>query len=157
MRSAISVHCGVTCLYSVECHTCTLRCAIPVQYGVPNLYIMVCHTCTLWSDMPIQCGVPYLYSTDSPTLDCLQHCVSLGTAFSLTQSSSCQVAHKASTRERYCCRFAARFMMMSHVTLHSFISFSTVHLHASFGRPTGCCVCFAEQLFIGHSVGPKYP
>ena len=48
---------------------------------------------------------------------------------SLTQSSSCQVA----TRERHCCRPAVCSVMVPHVRPHSFISFSTVHLHASFG------------------------
>ena len=48
---------------------------------------------------------------------------------SLTQSSSWQVA----TRERHCCRSAACSVMVLHVRPHSFISFSTVHLHVSFG------------------------
>ena len=45
------------------------------------------------------------------------------------------MAHKASTRERHCCRSAAHLVMVFHVRPHSFISFSTVRLHVSFGRP----------------------
>ena len=45
------------------------------------------------------------------------------------------MAHKASTRERHCCRSAALLVMVFHVRPHSFISFSTVRLHVSFGRP----------------------
>ena len=47
----------------------------------------------------------------------------------------CQVAHKASTRGRHCCRSAAGLVMVSHARPHSFISFSTVRLRVSFGRP----------------------
>ena len=45
-----------------------------------------------------------------------------------------QVAQKAS-RERHCCRTAARLVMVFHVRPHSFISFSTFRFHLSFGRP----------------------
>ena len=45
------------------------------------------------------------------------------------------MAHKASTRERHCCRSAAHLVMVFHVRPHSFISFSTVRLHVSFGQP----------------------
>ena len=53
---------------------------------------------------------------------------------SLPQSSSCPVAHQASTRERHCCRSAARLMVVPHVRPHSFISFTTVRLHVSLGQ-----------------------
>ena len=43
------------------------------------------------------------------------------------------MAHKASTRECHCCRSTAHLVF--HVRLHSFISFSTVRLHVSFGQP----------------------
>ena len=45
------------------------------------------------------------------------------------------MAHKASTRERHCCLSAAHLVIVFHVRPHSFISFSTVRLHVSFGRP----------------------
>ena len=45
------------------------------------------------------------------------------------------MAHKTSTRERHCCRSAAHLVIVFHVRPHSFISFSTVRLHVSFGRP----------------------
>ena len=46
-----------------------------------------------------------------------------------------QVAHKASTRERHCCRFAACLVMVSQVSVHDFISFSMVLRQVSLGRP----------------------
>ena len=45
------------------------------------------------------------------------------------------MAHKASTRERHCCRSTARLVMVSHIRPHSFISFSTVHPYVSFEGP----------------------
>ena len=45
------------------------------------------------------------------------------------------MAHKASTREHHYCRSATHLVMVFHVRPHSFISFSTVRLHVSFGRP----------------------
>ena len=57
------------------------------------------------------------------------------TTSSSVLSSSCPVAHKASTRERHCCRSAVRLLMVSHVRPLSLISFSTVHLYVSFERP----------------------
>ena len=44
------------------------------------------------------------------------------------------MAHKASTRERHCWRSAAHLVMVFHVRPHSFISFSSIHLHVSIGR-----------------------
>ena len=44
-------------------------------------------------------------------------------ALTHTQSSSCQMAHKASTRELHCCRSAVRLVMVSHARPNSFISF----------------------------------
>ena len=46
-----------------------------------------------------------------------------------------QVAHKASTRERHCCRFAACLVMVSQVSRHAFISFSMVLRQVSLARP----------------------
>ena len=46
-----------------------------------------------------------------------------------------QVAHKTSTRERHCCRFAACLVMVSQVSPHAFISFSMVLRQVSLGRP----------------------
>ena len=45
------------------------------------------------------------------------------------------MVHKASTRERHCCRSAAHMVIAFHVKPHSFMSFSTVRLHVSFERP----------------------
>ena len=64
-----------------------------------------------------------------------QCCIRNSIYVSLNQSSSCQVAHKVSTRERHCCRSAARLVMVSHVRPHSFVCFFTVRLHVSCGRP----------------------
>ena len=52
-----------------------------------------------------------------------------------------QVVHKASTRERHCCRFAACLVMVSQVSPHAFISFSMV----------------LRQVSLGHLFSTSYP
>ena len=115
----------------------------------------------------------------------LTHSLIHSLAHSLTQYSSCQVAHKATTRERHCCRSAARLVVESHVPF--FILFFQCSSPCSFCHPLfsvrlswamrlvtvgtcaqpspsspldlcgqGCCGCYVEQLFVGDGVGPKY-
>ena len=45
-----------------------------------------------------------------------------------------QEPHKASARDRHCCRYAACLVMESHVQLHAFVSFLIV-LCVSLGQP----------------------
>ena len=105
-------------------------------------------------------------------------------AHPLTQYSSCHVAHTATTRERHCCRSAARLVMESHVPF--FILFFQCSSPCSFCHPlfsvrlswamrlvtVGTCAqpspsspldlwsgmlrLLCGELFVGDGVGPKY-
>ena len=78
----------------------------------------------------------------------LTHSLIRSLAHSLPQYSSCQVAQKATTRERHCCRSAARLVMVSHVRPHSLFSFSNVHLCCDFASH----VCKILNLFLSITI-----
>ena len=72
-----------------------------------------------------------------------------------------QVIHKASTRERHCCRFVACLVMVSQVSLHAFISVSTVLSQVSLGRLLfrfpSCVQCKAILGSASDGIRRKYP